>query len=484
MRWILEAAPPRSFLQAMLTVIVTTAVLYLLRLYLSTPIIALLYLLPVGVSTTVWGLGAGITAAVAAFFTFNFFFLLPYYSLTVHQTQDLLVLFIFLVVAVVISQLVGRAQKNLIKAQTREYEATHLYEMSIALVGLREQAVIAQTVAEHIHQVFQTQAVQITVQTGQQPISVSTPSAFTPTSAQSAHRAYLGTARGARGEIRLWRTGRPFTADEERLLQTFASQGALALEYASLADAETRARVLEESDRLKTALLSSVSHDLRTPLVTIKAAATSLLSSDMSWEVAARQELLTAVATEADRLNLLVGHLLDMSRIEAGVLQPQRQWSILADIVGMVVARLRRASTAHEMEITISEDFPLTPVDHVQMDQVFTNLLSNCLKYAPVGTKIQVQAWTEGEQARVQVSNQGPGVPEEALAQMFDKFYQVTTMPQSTGAGLGLSICKGIVEAHNGRIWAENLPDGFAYNFTLPLIWDGMSPPQLPTEES
>jgi two-component system sensor histidine kinase KdpD len=256
----------------------------------------------------------------------------------------------------------------------------------------------------------------------------------------------------------------------------------LALERAWLAQAESRARVLEESDQLKTAILSSVSHELRTPLSTIKAAASSLRSKEVGWDSPARTELVAAIDDEADHLNMLVGNLLDMSRIESGALKPRREWNILSEIVGSVLARMKHLSVEHKLKIDVPESLPLIPVDYVQMQQVFTNLISNSLKYAPANTTVSISARVDRETVHVQVSNQGPQVPPEHLERIFDKFYRVTAADRVTGTGLGLSICKGIIEAHGGRIWAQNLRDGLAFNFTLPLIWDGAKPPQLPIE--
>jgi two-component system sensor histidine kinase KdpD len=359
------------YIPAFLVIVATTAFLHLLRNVLDTPLIALLYLLPVGASASLWGLGAGIIAALAAFLIFNYFFIPPFFTLIVHSPSDLVVLFVFLVVAVVISQLVGRAR---------------------------------------------------------------------------------------------------------------AGQ-ALAIEKARLTEIESRAKVLEESDRLKSALLSSVSHELRTPLATIKAAATSLRSGDVSWDSQARKELLEAVEEEADHLNLLVGNLLSMSRIEANALNPERQWNVLAEILGAVLARLNHPSKEHKITVDVPQDLPLVPVDFVLMEQVLTNLITNSIKYAPRGSTIQVGARVEDEsQLRVQVSNQGPPVPPQDLETIFEKFHRITAADRVTGTGLGLSICKGIVEAHGGRIWAENLDRGFAINFTLPLSLDGKYAPPPPAE--
>ncbi|HMD81319.1 MAG TPA: ATP-binding protein, partial [Anaerolineales bacterium] len=292
----------------------------------------------------------------------------------------------------------------------------------------------------------------------------------------------IQAARGILGEIRFWRAAPAISSGERRLLQTFASQGALALERAWLAQAESRARVLEESDKLKSAILSSVSHELRTPLATIKAAASSLRSKEVGWDSPARTELIAAMDDEADHLNILVGNLLDMSRIESGALKPKREWNILSEIFGGVLARMKHLAQEHRIEVELPESLPLVPVDYVQMEQVFTNLLSNSLKYAPANTKICIRAQVEGEMVHIQVSNQGPQVLPEHLERIFDKFYRITAADRVTGTGLGLSICRGIIEVHGGRIWAENLPDGLAFNFTLPLIWDGTTPSQIPID--
>lgn len=295
----------------------------------------------------------------------------------------------------------------------------------------------------------------------------------------------LVTVRGLLGEVRLWRENKPITSGEERLLRTFASQAVLALERARLVQAEGRARVLEESDKLKSSLLSSVSHELRTPLATIKASVTSLRDETVPWESEARDELLAAIEEETDQLNQLVGNLLNMSRIEAGALQLQRNWNSLREIVAGVIKKIRPHS--HHIQLDFPEEFTLVPVDYVLMEQVFNNLISNSIKYSPEGSTIRIQARSMDEETfLVSVINQGPKVPEEHLERIFDKFNRVTAADQITGTGLGLSICKGIIEAHGGHIWAENQPDGFAFNFTLPLTWEGRPSssrrPRIPVE--
>ena len=457
-----------------------TAFLFTLRDALDTTLVALLYLIPLGLITAYWGLGPGITSALATFLTFNYFFIKPYYNFSVHRPTDVVILVVFLIVAIVISQLVGRMQASLAAATAREREATQLYELSTALAGLQDGHTIVEILAKQIQDVSQGEAVELNI-TGEQPFVFRLQKSGFPTR-QPEWVILIQVARGVLGEIRLWRASPALTSSEKRLLQTFASQGALALERARLAQAESRARVLEESDRLKSVILSSVSHELRTPLSTIKAAASSLRSSDVHWDSPARPELIAAIDDEADHLNMLVGNLLDMSRIESGVLKPKREWNILPEIIGSVLARMKHLAEEHRVEVDVPESLPLMPVDYVQMEQVFTNLLSNSVKYAPEKSVIRVRAFVEGDTAHVIVSNQGPQVPQEHLERIFDKFFRLTDADRVTGTGLGLSICKGIIEAHGGRLWAENMPDGLAFNFILPLVWEGISLPNLPMD--
>jgi two-component system, OmpR family, sensor histidine kinase KdpD len=469
-----------KYVLALMLIASVTTVFFALRNELNTTLIALLYLMPLGMITALWGLGPGITSALITFLTLNYFFIKPYYTFTVHQPADIVILVVFLMVAVVIGQLVGRAQAGLAAATARELETTQLYELSTALTGLQDDRAIAQILAKQVHAVAEGEYVELNV-TGPRSFSFQLPEINPP------HRPpeliiLIEAARGVLGEIQLWRAEPAISSREQRLFQTFASQSALALERAWLAQAESRARVLEESDRLKTAILSSVSHELRTPLSTIKAAASSLRGKEVNWDSPARVELIAAIDDEADHLNMLVGNLLDMSRIESGALKPKREWNILPEIVGSVLARMKNLAAEHRIEVDVSESLPLVPVDYVQMEQVFTNLVSNSLKYAPVNSVVCIHAQVKDALIHVQVSNQGPQVPPEDLERIFDKFYRVSATDRVTGTGLGLSICKGIIEAHGGHIWAENLPDGLAFNFTLSLTLDGASPPQFPMD--
>ncbi|HEX8990805.1 MAG TPA: ATP-binding protein [Anaerolineales bacterium] len=480
-----------QYILAAVLIAATTLLFSTVRGVLDTPVIALLLIIPVGLSTAFWGLGPGIAAALCAFLGFNYFFISPYYTFAVHRPEDVVVLLVFLIVAVVVSQLVGRAQAGMATARAREQEATQLYELSTALAGEQDDEGVIRTLARQTAAALGAEAVQVEL-TGPPRREARAPEGTERSEGLAAAAGpdrppdmviSIQAIRGVLGEVRLWGKERGSSSSERRLLQAFAGQGALALERAGLSRTESRAKLLEESDRFKSSLLSSVSHELRSPLATIKAAASSLRGGEVSWDSPARAELLAAIDEEADHLNILVGNLLDMSRIESGALKPDRQWNVLPEIVGSVAARMRRDLESHKLEIHIPEDLPLVPVDFVQIEQVFTNLISNSVKYAPAGSMIRIEAQPEeAADVLIRVENQGPPVPAEHLDRIFDKFYRITAADRVTGTGLGLSICKGIIEAHGGRIWATNLPDGFSFNFTLPLTLDGSPPPELRAE--
>jgi two-component system sensor histidine kinase KdpD len=263
----------------------------------------------------------------------------------------------------------------------------------------------------------------------------------------------------------------PLSEAEQDQQKTIAAQLVLVLERARLAEAAGQAHALAESDRLKSALLSSISHDLRTPLAVIKGAATNLLQDDVGWEAAARREFLITINQETDHLNRLVGNLLDMSRIEAGALNPARSWQDLGELIAEVAERLLPRLDGHPLELDLPADLPPVQISYTQIDQVLTNLVENAAKYSPPGTPISVRARPGDAEVQVEVLDSGPGIPETMISRIFDKFFR-TVEPErhADGTGLGLAICKGIVEAHGGRIWVENRPTGGArFIFTLPL---------------
>jgi two-component system sensor histidine kinase KdpD len=468
-----------------LTVVLATGVMLAARNWMTTPTVALLYLLPVGLCTAYWGLGPGLVAALCAFLAFNFFFLPPYYTLHILRPEDLVSLLIFLVVAITINSLIGQTKSSLARAQAREHEALHLHDLTASLAGLIDYPAILRSVAEHVQSTFAAEVVNVSLasEPGAPPDVVVVPSSVSTPAQSPAARISIRGLRGLMGEIALWRTSAPLTVAEERVLGTISREAALAVERVGLVQAESRAQALAQSDALKSAILSSVSHELRSPLATIKASVSSLRSSVVDWDSEARAQLLAAVDEETDHLNDLVGYLLDMSRIEAGSLRPQRQWNDLGEILQAVLTRMRTELASHLVVTDVPADMPLLPVDWVEIEQVLRNLLSNSAKFSPPGSTIRVVARATAPWARVEVHNQGPPIPERYLDRVFDKFFRFTAQDQVAGTGLGLSICKGMVEAHGGRIWVESLADGVAFKFLLPLTWQGAGPRQLESDE-
>jgi two-component system sensor histidine kinase KdpD len=258
---------------------------------------------------------------------------------------------------------------------------------------------------------------------------------------------------------------------ERRVLATFANQAALAVERVRQEEQRNRALALQETDRLRTALLNSVSHDLRTPLASIKASASSLLDREVRWDDAEREEFLATINTEADRLTRLVHNLLDMSRIEAGALDPRLIESSVAEVTGPP-ARRARAASDQRVEVDVPDDLPPILADPVRLDQVLTNLLDNARSYA-AGSPVQVVARQAGDTVELRVVDHGPGIPVPERERIFDQFYRVERGRRTEGTGMGLAICRGIVQAHGGTLRVETTPGGGAsFVLTLPVLSD------------
>jgi len=463
------------FLLAVSVVALSSLILLSLRGYLSSPIVAFLYLIPVVVCSTLWGRLAGITSSILSFLFFNFLFVSPYYSFQVTHPQDFLAMIVLLSVAFLISSLMARAQTRLEQVQQREREAMHLYRLSVELTGKSEEQDIAAALARSLSELLPDTEVKVILSASGYQVRFPE-GGSADLSALTLRTIPLISSRGSLGEIRIYDPREDLTIEEERLLQTFASQGALALERAALAAGEKRAHLLEESDRLKTAILSSVSHEFRTPLASILASATSLFNPNVDLELEARADLQSLLVEETERMIQLVGNLLNMSRIEAGALKLQREWNSLTEILDNSMKRLLRISRQHKIELDVLEELPLISVDAVLLEQVFINLVGNSLKFSPEQSTIRICAREDKTVMRVTVSNQGPPISEDTIEHIFEKFYPVAGNERGRGTGLGLSICKGIVEAHGGRIWAENVATGVDFNFTIPLSWEGNLP--------
>ena len=267
------------------------------------------------------------------------------------------------------------------------------------------------------------------------------------------------------------------TPEQIHLLETFANQTALAIARAQLAEEAQQAQVQVETERLRNSLLSSVSHDLRTPLTIITGATSSLLEPGQALDQATRTELAQTAYDEAVRLNRLVANLLDMTRIESGAIQVKKEWQPLEEVIGVAIARLEtsNALAQHPLSTNLPADLPLVPIDAVLIEQVLVNLIENAVRHTPPSTPISISCSTAGSAVIVTIADQGPGFPPGSEEHLFDKFYRAQQNGSTRGVGLGLTICRGIITAHGGRIWAEPNPTGGAiFRFSLPI--DG-SPP-------
>ncbi len=255
---------------------------------------------------------------------------------------------------------------------------------------------------------------------------------------------------------------------------TFLDQATAMIERARLHRDALQIELLQHTDALRSALLSSVSHDLRTPLSSIKAAASSLLQEDVEWDEETRRSFAHAIEHEADRLNRLVGNLLDMSRIEGGALKAEKEWYPIDELINDVIGHMHTVLQDRDVRKDIPDDLPPVELDYLQIDQVLTNLIENAVRYTPPDSPIEIAAQVVDTQVMISIADHGPGIPTYDLERIFDKFYRVSGAKRRhssvMGTGLGLAVCRGLVEAHGGRIWAENRPGGGAiFRFTLPL---------------
>jgi len=287
----------------------------------------------------------------------------------------------------------------------------------------------------------------------------------------------MRTGRGPVGLVGIdpGRPGALLTPDQRRLLDALMDQAAIAIERVTLAEDVDRAKLAAETERLRSALLTSISHDLRTPLASILGSATSLKSYGPMLDEASRRELAATIQEEAERLNRFIANLLDMTRLESGAIRPRTGPVDLAELVGSALERAGRILAGHRVDVDLAASLPMLNLDAVLFEQVLFNLLDNAAKYAPAGSLIVVRAGREDGHVRVEVLDEGEGIPQEDVERIFDKFYRVHARDrQRAGTGLGLAICRGFVEAMGGAIKAGNRRDrtGAVFTLTLPAMAD------------
>ena len=496
-------APPRprstdwmSYGRAVAIVALCTAVAWVMFPFFDLSNLIMLYLLGVVGVAALSGRGPSALASVLSVAAFDFFFVPPYYTFAVADAQYLVTFAVMFLVALITSGLTVRIRRQAEAARQRERRTAALYAMSRDLASLRGVETILPAAVRHIAEVFRGQVVILLPdRAGRLVLQTGLPTQFRMDASELGvaqwvyeHRqiAGLGTttlpeakslylplvaSRGPLGVLGI-RPGEPRSLEvPEQLhqLETFANQTALALERAQLAEEAQKAQVSAETERLRSSLLSSVSHDLRTPLASITGAASSLLEGDEALDATTRQDLLETVREEADRLNRLVHNLLDMTRLESGALQVHKEWHPLEEVVGAALGRLAKQLQDHPLVTRLPADLSLVPIDDVLVEQLLLNLLDNAAKYTPSKSPIEIAAWASDGAVTVEVADRGPGLAPGEEQRVFDKFYRGSGVT-SRGVGLGLAICRGIAEAHGGRIWAENRADGgVAFRFTIPL---------------
>jgi two-component system sensor histidine kinase KdpD len=456
--------------------------------------LAIVFLMAVLFSAVTAGLWPALYACVASALAFNFFFLEPRYTLTIRDPESVLALVFFLVVAVTASNLTARVHRQASAARQRARTTEDLYLFSRKLAGTGTLDDVLWATAHQIAAMLKVRVVillpegdTIAVKAGYPPDDTlvdadiaaarwawaqDRPAGRGADTLPGAKRLYLPlrTGRTAIGVIGLDndKQGPLLTPEQQRLFDALADQAAVAIERIQLVADVDRAKLAAEADKLRSALLTSISHDLKTPLSGIMGAAGTLRDYSTAMSPTDRADLLTTIVDESERLNRFIANLLDMTRIETGAMELNASFHYVGDIVGGALRRAEKIMSKHSTEIDIPADLPMLEIDPVLFEQVLFNLLDNAAKYAPAGSVIRILGGVEGAQLVLQVMDEGPGIPPTDLERVFDTFYRVRKADHvRAGTGLGLTICRGFVEAMGGTIAAGNRTDRSGAVFTI-----------------
>jgi two-component system sensor histidine kinase KdpD len=486
-----------GYFWAVVVVMGCTGLSALLSPYLAPTNLVMVYLLGVVAVSLRLGRGPSILASLLSVAAFDFCSVPPRWTFAVADTQYLLTFLVMLLTGLVISTLTARVQFQAESARRRERRTAALYAISRELAATQNHEQIARIALKHVAEASDVRAVVLLpdrdrklVPTGAQPDGLvlsqhdEAVAKWVLEHGQTAGRGTatlpgaegvylpLTTSRGTVGVLGVVPLGATQAVDLEQLhlLEAFARLVALALQRAELEAEADRIRLDIETERLRSSLLSAVSHDLRTPLSVITGASSTLLDSDQSLDPKVRRELAASILEESERLNRLVANLLDMTRLQAGALEVQKQWQPIEEVIGAALARLSRQLKDHPVTTHIAPDLPFAPLDDLLVQQVLVNLLENAARHTPPGTPVEVSARKEGNAVLIEVADRGPGLPPGDPSRLFEKFYRAGDSASRMGAGLGLAICRGVVQLHGGKIQAENRPGGgAAFRFSLPL---------------
>ncbi len=490
----------KGYVLAVAGVILCTVLAFGVFYYLPLSNLVMFYLLTMVIIATVSERGPTILASLLSIGLFAFFFVTRYFSFWVENVEYTVTLLMMLVVATLISGLTARARYQAKVAREQEWQTTALYDMNQALLGKSGLEELLAAAVEQISRLFDSRVSILLPHMDDLEVRAGEPlpqddvregmvaqwvfknnclaGAGTQTLPQvkglymplkTANRQVLGVLRLER---RLPSTGKYVEVEYLRLLEALGHQIALALERASLSQQTRRAQLQVEAERFRNTLLSSVSHDLRTPLTVIAGSASSLLEAQENLDDKIRLELIQTIYEEAKRLDLVVQNLLEISRLQSGEIRINKEWHVLEEVIGCALSQLEGQLKQHSVTINLPQDLPLVQMDALLIERVFINLLENASKYTPPGTKIEISGALEPEALHLVVADQGPGLPPGQEERIFEKFYQARP-GAIRGAGLGLAICRCIIEAHDGQINAVNRPEGgAAFHFTLPFTGD------------
>jgi two-component system sensor histidine kinase KdpD len=473
--------------------------------WLAVQSISLVFLMAVLASAIAYGLWPSLFACLASVLAYNFFFLPPLYTFTIADPENVVALFFFAVVAVIASNLAARMRAQAVAARQRAKTTEDLYLFSRKLAGVVTLDELLWAAAYQIALMLKVRVVlllpegeSIVVRAGYPPEDLldeadlaaakwcwqnNRPAGRDADTLPGTRRLFLPirTGRGAVGVVGIDNDepGPLLTPDQRRLLDALSDQTALAIERINLAEDLDRAKIAAETDRLRSALLTSLSHDLRTPLASILGSATSLDSYGSRLDERTIKELTGTIREEAERLNRFIANLLDMIRLESGAIEPLIAPVDLAELVGSALERATKILAAHRVALDLPADLPMLALDPVLFEQVLFNLLDNAAKYAPPGSLIRIEAQADRGIVRLSVIDEGSGIAPDDLERIFDKFYRVQAQDrQRAGTGLGLAICRGFIEAMGGSIAAENRRDrpGAVFTLTLPVAVDARRP--------
>jgi len=477
--------PLGRYLTALALVVLATVFGILTRGNLEPTNLVMLYLVATVISAAFLGRGPSLLTAIAGVLAFDFFLIPPYLTFAVSDTQYVITFITLFAVSLVISSLTVRVREQAEASMLREKQTSALYNLSRDLTSATDLLQVTDIIISQISLGFGRDVAIFLPENNQIRVFASSPNYYpdenelavatwtyehnqpagrgTDTLPAASLRCHpLKSSKGIVGVLGIHSKDKTnFLTSEQRLtLAAFANQAALAIERASLAEQAQQAELLQATEKLQTALLNSISHDLRTPLVSITGALTSLDEQSDSLKEEYRKSLIVTAREEADRLNRLVGNLLSMTRIESGAIKLHLEPGDIQDVIGTALEQLGKRISNHKVQVAVPTDFPLVPMDFTLIVQVLVNVLENAVKYSPKDSLIEVSADLRGEKARLQIADSGVGIPSDDLARIFDKFYRVQRPESVSGTGLGLSISKGIIDIHNGQIYARVRDEG------------------------